>query len=274
MPSTQSEFSAETHYPQRPVPDAPVLHSEVRALLADLPEQMRAVLGHKLVGLYLYGSVVTGDFDLGVSDVDLLAVIASPLDAGEFDALDVMHQGLVRRHPQWDDRIEILYYTAEGLQTFRRARSPIAVISPGEPFNVKDAGMDWLMNWYLTREMGWTLYGPPPASLIEPISTAEFVAAVRDHALSWRTWIESTRDDCKYQSYATLTLCRTLYTVTHGAHVSKVQAARWVAGQWPQWETLIRRAVAWRVAEQVDADPAATFPETERFVRFVGAQFT
>jgi hypothetical protein len=35
-------------------------------------------------------------------------------------------------------------------------------ISPGEPIHRIQAGMDWLVNWYLVRTGGVTLLGPPP----------------------------------------------------------------------------------------------------------------
>lgn len=244
------------------------IHEELAPLLTELPFLLHRALGEKLVGIYLYGSVVTGDFDPGLSDVDLLAAIAEPLNDDEFQRLDGVHTALISAFPHWSDRLEILYYPLEGLRTFRTRRSPIAVISPGEPFNRKDAGRDWLMNWYLVRRMGHTLFGPEPATLIEPISDAEFIASVREHALCWPDWLEQTRADCQYQAYAVLTLCRTLYTATHGAHVSKQAAIHWVASRWPGWAETVLRALAWRASLPDDAEPATSYVETARFVEW------
>ena len=46
--------------------------SEVNALIGELLTGIRGVLGDRLVGLYLYGSLVAGDFDKDISDIDLL----------------------------------------------------------------------------------------------------------------------------------------------------------------------------------------------------------
>jgi len=46
---------------------------DIKNLLDLLLVEIQKVLGKKLKGLYLYGSLVWGDFDIGVSDIDLLA---------------------------------------------------------------------------------------------------------------------------------------------------------------------------------------------------------
>ncbi|MBZ0282871.1 MAG: DUF4111 domain-containing protein [Anaerolineae bacterium] len=247
----------------------PTEHPHVNALLTDLLPQMQQVLGSKLVGLYLYGSLVTGDFDADISDIDLLAAISDDLDDAAFDALDRMHQALVRKHPGWNGRLEIAYLSLYALKTFKTQTSPIAVISPGEPFNIKKAGKDWLMNWYMVQSKGITLFGPPPETIIDPTSQAEFIEAVKAHLIAWREYIEHV-DNGPYQSYAILTMCRGLYTYTHGEQVSKQKAAAWAVEEMPEWIALIQRALVWRRAfqEGID-DPAATLPEARRFVEFV-----
>ncbi|HEV8192839.1 MAG TPA: nucleotidyltransferase domain-containing protein, partial [Ktedonobacterales bacterium] len=128
------------------------------------------MLGAKLVGCYLFGSVVTGDYDPGVSDSDLLAVLSSEIDEAEYVALRDMHQHFVRTHPYWDNHVEIAYLSMEALRTFRTKSSTIGITSPGEPFHRKEAGIDWLINWYLVREADVALLGPPPATFIAPIA--------------------------------------------------------------------------------------------------------
>jgi predicted nucleotidyltransferase len=242
-------------------------YADVNALLADLVAQIKATLGQQVVGVYLYGSLVWGDFDHNSSDIDLLAATASDIDAAALASLRVMHQRIAAQYPAWDNRIEVAYIARTGLRTFRLHRSPLAIISPGEPLRQIDAGMDWLINWYLVQERGMTLFGPPPHTVIAPIAKAEFLEAVYDHVHAWRGYIAKAEASRPFQAYAILTLCRAWYTVTHGEQVSKLQAARWTAQQLPEWAALIDDALAWRAAhrEPVD-DPAATFGETQRFV--------
>src|SRR5207302_1851908 len=155
--------------------------------------------------LYLYGSLVTGDFD-DISDVDLLAATAVDIDEIEFDALDRMQNALVLKYPQWENRLEIAYLSLRALKTFRTENSPLGIISPGEPFHIIQAGVDWLMNWYMVREKGVALFGPLPEAIIEPISKDEFIQAVKDHARAWREYFEEVRSR-PGQAYAILTMC-------------------------------------------------------------------
>ncbi|MBC7813538.1 MAG: DUF4111 domain-containing protein [Burkholderiales bacterium] len=251
----------------------PTPYYHINALLDDLLIQIRAILDDKLVGVYLTGSLVTGDFDADISDIDLLAAITSDLTETEFSALERMHSDFVVRYPQWDNRIEVLYYSLHGLRTYKTERTPIAVISPGEPFHYREeqAGIDWLMNWHIILNQGVTLFGPPPNTIIEAATTAEFIEVVRDHALSWPNWL--TDDSHRgYQSYAILTLCRAMYAIKYGEQVSKLRAAEWAANEFPAWATLIKNALVWRkaaVGSKAQVDHAATLPATRRFLAFV-----
>lgn len=241
---------------------------EINELLTSLFSQIRQVLGDHLVGLYLYGSLVAGDFDAEVSDIDLLAVTTDDISEKEFYRLHAMHDDFAAQHPSWDDRIEVAYLSVAGLRTFRTQNSSIAVISPGEPFHIKEAGADWLVNWWVVRERGVTLYGPPAWEVIDPIATDEFLQTVQDHALLWPLWVHDMREP-KAQAYAVLTMCRALYALEFGDQPSKQRAAHWVQSRWPQWAALIQQALAWRVARSEDLpDGESVFPETERFVTF------
>lgn len=241
-------------------------YPDIDGLLKDLLHQIRHVLDEKLVGLYLYGSLVTGDFDRGVSDFDLLAATTTDIDAGEFDRLQGLHLDFVNNHPAWDNRVEIAYLSVAGLKTFKTKVSRMAVISPGEPFHFKDAGKAWLLNWWQVRERGLALYGPEPKTLIEPISREEFLNTVREHAQHWREWVQDSRRR-KSQSYAILTMCRVLYAAKNDEQVSKRQAALWAQDRFPEQARLIEQALEWREAEEDnEIDHEATFSETERFV--------
>ena len=137
-----------------------------------------------------------------------------------------MHARFVEDYPAWEDRIEVAYVPAPALWNFRIWTDQIAVVSPGEPFHLKAAGKDWLINWYMVCEVGVTLCGPPPRALIPEISQSEFVEAVRKQAAEWKEWVYKMRTPGA-QSYGVLTLCRALYSHAHGRQASKKRAALW-----------------------------------------------
>ena len=242
---------------------------DINRLLKGLLSRMRQILQERLVGLHLYGSLTTGDFDPGSSDIDLLAVTSSDVSGREFDALRAMHLEFAHDNPEWEGRVEVAYLSAAALKTFRSERSPMAVISPGEPFHMTEAGREWLMNWYVVREKGVALFGPPAEALIAPISREELAGCVRDYAADWGDRIERVRDR-KGQAYAILTMCRALHLYRTGETASKRQAALWAQEELPQRSRLIQSALAWREAwREQQIDQAATRAETIRFVNFV-----
>lgn len=223
--------------------------------------------GSSLVGLYLFGSLATGDFEAGVSDLDLLAVLASDPDERLVPALGRMHADLAQDHPAWDDRIEVVYISREGLASCRTDPATIAVISSGAPFQVLEAGRDWVLTWYPAREDGVRLLGPPVDMLIPPIPWAEFAGAVRRSLAGLGDRIP---DDARpgSQAYAILTACRALYAVRFGERRSKRAAAAWAQRELPHRADLVRRALGWRRRqwEPEGPDGSATVAETRSFV--------
>ena len=246
--------------------------ADINALLESLLSHLRNIFQEKLVGLYLCGSLTTGDFDPEISDIDLLAAISSDVSDREFEALRAMHRDFVHDNPAWEDRVEVAYLSVTALRTFRSETSQIAVISPGEPFHMKEAGKDYLQNWYAVRESGVALFGPPAKAIIAPITEDEFVQAVRYYA----SWMGEAVNDVRHrkgQAYAILTMCRALHVHRNGRQASKRQAAQWAQEEMREWSWLIQSALAWRKAwREDDVDHAATYADTVHFVNFVRDQ--
>ena len=244
-------------------------YPDIDMLLCDLRARMQSILSDRLSGLYLYGSLITGDFDHVFSDIDLLAVVSSALADQDLEALHAMHDTFAVDHPSWYDRIEVAYVSEAALRTFRTRASTIAAISPGEPFHTKEAGREWLMNWWMAREQGVPLFGPPPESFIDLITKDEFLENVRENA---RLWVESIEDyrELPSQGYAIVTGCRALFAINHSQQTTKKRAVAWAQSRYPEWAGLMGDAFAWMRSDGCPGvDPERVFPETVRFVRFV-----
>jgi predicted nucleotidyltransferase len=245
-------------------------YADINRLLESLLYRLRHVFQARLAGLYLYGSLVTGDFDPDCSDIDLLAITSSQITASEFEALRSMHVDLTRDNPEWDDRLDVVYLPVTALREFRTEKSLI-VISPGEPFHIREgeALKDWLQNWYLVRESGLTLFGLSPKAIIPQITQEEFVEAIRRYAAEVREQVKHEMKR-KGQPYTILTICRALYVLRTRQQASKKAAAIWAQAELPEWSRLIQSSLAWRQAwREEDIDHAATHSETARFVNFV-----
>ena len=247
----------------------PTQYQNINNLLDILLSKMQQVLGEKLVGLYLYGSLVIGDFDESISDIDLLAVLESELNDEEFKALQKMHEDFASEYKEWDNRIEVQYMPKSALKTFKTQETEVAIISPGESFHLKKVGKRWLINWYLVSKKGVTIFGPSPKSLIPPISKAEFIQTNKEHIKECGEWVKDMHTK-RAQAYAILTMCRALYAIKFGEQPSKKQAALWAEKELPQWSQLIKDALIWRVGEKEShSDDIKTYPETEQFVNYV-----
>jgi len=214
-------------------------------VLEALTTEIRAALGEDLVGLYVYGSYVSGGFDPVASDLDLVAVLASEVGDGHVARLGSLHDDFVRDHPDWNNRIDVVYIGRASLAGFRDGRGSFAVISPGEPFHVRTDVADWLQSWYLLRETSRPLVGVDATQHVPPIARAEFVAALVGNLERLRA---QARDSPMpgFLAYIVLTFCRALMTVLANAEPSKAEAAAWTRNRMPEWAWLIDVALECR----------------------------
>jgi predicted nucleotidyltransferase len=229
------------------------------------------MLGEGLIAVYLYGSLATGDFQYRVSDIDVLVALNEELTEKQFKSLNDIHHQLLDNFPSWKDRIEIAYIASDTLKNIKSGMRKVSIISPGEPFHTKPIGNDWVINAYLIRQTGVTLYGPEPKGTITEIGKPEFLEAVKQQIIEWKDWIQNTKNSVAYQYYAVLTLCRCLYLLKKGEQASKLQAAEWAMQQLPKWKELICQAAsAYRNNfEHLDADPDASYEYVVKFVNEV-----
>ena len=247
----------------------PTTYPHINSLLNELFLRIQEVFGNKLVGLYLEGSLVFGDFNEKISDIDLLAVLSSDVTDQEFVQIKKMHEDFVKKHPKWDDEIEVCYISTNALMSIKSRTSPIVNISPGEPIHKMESSKEWIMNWYLAREKSATLFGPSLKTIIEPISKEEYIQSVKDHVKSWSEWVKHMKDRYAQVAYTVLTMCRALYAVRNGDQVSKKQAARWVQGEFPEWSDLIADALVWRETKNEERPSEEVCVKMTEFVNFV-----
>ena len=252
---------------------SPAARRSELAVAETLAGAIKGVLGVDLVAIYLAGSAVTGGFDPDVSDLDLVVVTAGPAVGLDLAGLELMHREFVHRHPAWSDRIEAVYVGRPTLETFRTSTDRLAVISPGEPLHVRDeAAALWLQNWYLIREVGVALAGPPASDVVPPISWPEFAGAIAAYATELASRIDGDLSPGAL-AYEVLTVCRASMTVLTDRHVSKLEGADWVSGRLPESAGLIDAALRCRDSRgAVGFDDAETQSAARALVRRLAAE--
>lgn len=256
-------------------------HPEVTAVLDDLLSSVRTVLGPELIGVYLSGSLATGDFDRA-SDIDVVIATETEVAGERFAALDAVHQRIGRRDEWCATQLECTYISRAALHRFDPALARHACLDRGvgERLAVVTYDEGWTVHCHLLKTRGITLAGPPPATLLDDVSPALLQAAMSAVIARWATEIladPQSIDSRNYQSYVVLSLCRMRYTLETGAVASKRRAAEWALRTLPEkWHSLIERALVDRLLPSAPAtdDSIRTTLDFIRDTRTVTARDT
>ncbi|HYF81188.1 MAG TPA: GNAT family N-acetyltransferase [Symbiobacteriaceae bacterium] len=229
----------------------PTPHPDVNGLVDTLLDGVRSALGGQFLGFYLHGSLALGDMDPARSDVDFLVVTRAELAPEATAALASMHRRIAGSDLRWKTNYEGSYIPLEAVRRYSPAEPPYPAVQVDGTFHTVRHGIDWVIQRYVVREHGVVVAGPPPSTLIDPISADDLRRATRQLLQTW--WLRLAADPARleasseYQVYAVLTMCRALYTLQTGSVATKPAAARWarpVLG--PRWHSLIDEALAWR----------------------------
>lgn len=233
----------------------PTPYEDVNAFLHLLLTKIQAILGERLVGLYLYGSLSLGDFDPASSDVDFLAATTEDLPGEIAEQLHEMHEAIALTDFTYAQRLEGSYIPRQALWRYNPQNAHHPTIGTDWPFQVDFHGDNWVVERYIVREHGVIIYGPDPTTLIDRVTPQEVRTAVYaqvknfwQHQPDQPDWLRERA----YQAFAVLTLCRALYTLQEGIVSSKPQAALWACEAYPRWKPIIERSLAWRSQHEED----------------------
>jgi len=226
----------------------PTKYPEINQVLDLLLKNTSQVLGNQLVGMYLYGSLSSGDFDLDSSDIDFLVVTTSTLPNKTIEDLETMHHRIWNSGMKWAAKLEGSYIPKREIRKQDPRSGPCPTVNEGR-FYLDRRGSDWIIQRHIIREQGAIIIGPDPKSLIDPVDGKELRRAVKGVLNEWwfpmledPTWLKEHGSE--YHAFTILTMCRALYTLENGTIVSKPVAARWVQGKLGEdWNKVIDQAL-------------------------------
>jgi hypothetical protein len=233
----------------------PTPYSDINAFLQSLLSNVRTILRQRLVGLYLGGSLASGDFDPQNSDIDFVVVTTDELPDEVVSALEQMHARMKDSSLKWAAKLEGSYITQEALRQYHPNDGPFPCVNEGA-FYLARHESHWIIQRYILREQGVVLAGPDPKTLIDPVGGADLRRAVLEFLREW--WLPMLDNPIRlqsvaYRAYAILTMCRALYTLETGTVASKPTSARWAQRILEKrWSGLIDWALAWRTDPQTD----------------------
>jgi predicted nucleotidyltransferase len=251
----------------------PNLPPEVGGILGALVPGIESSLADNLVGIYLRGSLATGDF-IDTSDIDFLVATERPVSGDEAEALIAMHARLAALPNPYADKLEGAYIDRESLRRFEPDRR-FLTIDCETPLRWKVHETSSIIERYVLRGKGVALVGPDAKTLIDPISREELRDAVRKRIGEWAIWAANPHDPewlppRSHQAYVVETMCRALYALACGELASKRKAAEWaiIALSEPQ-----RSLVETAVASRADATPnGSRIVEVLAFVQWCDAE--
>lgn len=250
----------------------PTPYAAINVLLHRLLTEVQTVLGDNFFGMYLYGSLASGDFDEHSSDVDFVVVTRAEIDEDVVAKLRAVHEGLWAKGGKWAAKLEGAYLPLAVLRRHDPNDVARPFVNEGE-FKVEQFGSDWIIQRYILREYGAVVAGPSLKEWIDPVTPDDLRGAVAGVLLGWwdKTWLPNHPGELEqpaYQPYIVLTMCRAKYAFANGAIVSKPAAARWaLANLEPKWHGMIKRALA----QDPDLSPE-TLERTREMVRETIAQ--
>jgi nucleotidyltransferase-like protein len=173
----------------------------------------------ELRGLYLYGSLTTGDFSPASSDIDVLAVTERRPDAAALDRLRALHLELARSGGAYA-RLNCLY-------------APDGTLTDPEmlhPYWYGDRFTEWQLKVMTMAELGHSgqaVHGPWPPPGLPDVGTSQVRECVRDELTGYwrrltyrpRIWLQD-----KWVDFALVTLARSAAVMHDGALITKSQA--------------------------------------------------
>lgn len=252
----------------------PTTFPDLNEVLCELTTSAQAILGSKLLGLYLQGSFATGDPDKH-SDVDFLAVVRQDLTKAELAALQAMHRRIFSIPIPWAQHLEGSYFPLEMWQRYVPDKDRPFYIDNGSQKLVRHHHDNtWVVRWTV-REQGIPLLGPPASKLTSPIPPAALHQEVVKTMQDWGAEIISgsySINNRWAQPFAALSYGRMLHTLATGQIHSKLAAVQWAETHLDErWAELLKRSWAERPfpGQKVHqpADPVEV-QETITFIRY------
>ncbi|MBK8618075.1 MAG: DUF4111 domain-containing protein [Anaerolineales bacterium] len=224
-------------------------YADVNETLTSLLDSAKEILGDQFIGMYLYGSLSSGDFNPETSDIDFLVVVTQPLAQKTISALEDMHKQTWASSLKRAGKLEGAYVHRELIRKHDPNGQACPAINEGK-FYVAEIGSDWIIQRHVVREYGVILEGPDPKTLIDFVTPADIRMAVMGTLHEWwfpmldnPSWLRDKENGDR--AFAVITMCRVLHALEHGTITSKPKAVAWARTKLDDhWNPLIDKAVA------------------------------
>ncbi len=241
-------------------------YDDVNGILRRVLTGARVILGNNFVGLYLDGSLASGDFNYETSDIDFVVATVTAVTPSQFAELVGLHGRVGQMNSKWANELEGAYIPLDALRCYDPANATHPYIDRGGVLRWEHLETDWVIHRHILHTSGITLAGPPIQTLVDPVTPDDLRQAVIGLFNFW--WVPMTQNPVQlveegYRRYAVLTMCRMLYTLHRGQVVSKPAAARWALAH---LETRWRPLIEWAMGRPT-AVPTNNLNDAQQFIQ-------
>lgn len=237
------KFVDDLKIPKHPYP-------ELLDVLVIFVAEVKNELAENLIGIYLVGSLASGDFDLD-SDIDFLSVIKNELTGTNIKFLQEIQTRIHSIDCYPAKHLEGSYISIRDLNDWNTVgyKKLYYFDNGSTQFEQSTHDNKWHVRWIL-REHGITLIGQEPKAILEPIPIHELKNEIKTTMIQKIKGFEDEIDrplsfqNSRFgQSFYILTYCRMLHALQTGTVQSKKVAAGWAKQMLdPKWIRTIDKA--------------------------------
>ncbi|HKI53966.1 MAG TPA: nucleotidyltransferase domain-containing protein, partial [Anaerolineales bacterium] len=112
----------------------PTPHQDINKILNLLLENIKEILKDQFIGMYLYGSLSSGDFNPKSSDIDFLVVTKDTLPGDIVSELESMHKHIWKTGLKWASKLEGSYVPKELIRCHEPNGAPCPTVNEGKFF--------------------------------------------------------------------------------------------------------------------------------------------
>lgn len=219
-----------------------------QALLQRVCSACRTILGDRLTGFYVHGSVAFGCFTWETGDIDFLCVVDTPLTQAEKEALIRVLLDLSPDAPPKGFEMSVIRRThcmpfqhptpfELHFSNAHKARAEADLSAYCRDMHGTDP--DLAAHITVLHHVGLALYGPPIAEVFGAVPRASYLDSILGD-------VSGAEADIRQNPvYVALNLCRVLAFLADGAVLSKLQGGLWGLARLPEaYQPLLQAALA------------------------------
>lgn len=227
------------------------LPEDVQRYLDEMVKRLTHHLKDQLVGVYLFGSAGYDAYQPGLSDLDVQAIVKSPLETSEKEA--IIYRLTQQNLPCPATKLEFVVYAQGSVNPANRHPAFELNLNTG-PYQSGHISLDpanesshwFLLDIAMGRQLGRCLYGADLAEAFGAIPRRWVLKGMAD-SLAWHQANEATSTN------SVLNACRSWRYIATGEFCSKLEGANWAMKQ-DNCPAIVQHAVEGRkTGEKLDA---------------------